>query len=95
MSPAGRPEIGQPINVRLGEELLAKVDAFAEVYEISRAEAIRRMLTSPQIGLTKIEREAAEDRLSADGMATLRRPAQVIVAKVIDAINHERASADQ
>lgn len=92
MSPGGRPEIGQPINIRLGDELLAKVDAFAETYEISRAEAIRRMLMSPQIELTQFEREAAEDRISADGIATIRRPARAIVAAVVGAINHERAS---
>jgi metal-responsive CopG/Arc/MetJ family transcriptional regulator len=92
MAPAGRPEIGQPINIRLGDELLAKVDAFADTYDISRAEAIRRMLTSPQIELTQFEREAAEDRISADGIATVRRPARAIIAAVVEAINHERAS---
>jgi metal-responsive CopG/Arc/MetJ family transcriptional regulator len=92
MTPVGRPEIGQPINIRLGDALLAKVDGFAETYGISRAEAIRRILASPQIELTQIEREAAEDRISADGIATLKRPARAIVAAVVDAINHERAS---
>lgn len=44
MSPAGRPEIGQPINIRVGDELLARVDEFAHGEELSRAEAIRRLL---------------------------------------------------
>jgi predicted DNA binding CopG/RHH family protein len=44
MSPAGRPEIGQPINVRLGDELLVAVDAKAERLGISRAEMIRTIL---------------------------------------------------
>lgn len=41
MTPAGRPEIGQPINIRLGNDLLAKVDAYAAAASISRAEAVR------------------------------------------------------
>lgn len=44
MSPAGRPEIGQPVNIRLGDELLAKVDAYAAKKGTSRAEAIRQMV---------------------------------------------------
>ena len=44
MSPVGRPEIGQPINIRLGNDLLSRVDAFAEHEHINRAEAIRRLV---------------------------------------------------
>lgn len=44
MSPAGRPEIGQPVNIRLGNELLSRVDAFAAREQISRAEAIRHLV---------------------------------------------------
>ena len=44
MSPAGRPEIGQPINVRLGDELLAAVDAKAQRLGTSRADMIRMIL---------------------------------------------------
>lgn len=44
MSPAGRPEIGQPINVRLGDELLAAIDAKAARAGMSRAETIRMLL---------------------------------------------------
>lgn len=44
MSPAGRPEIGQPINVRLGNELLAAIDAKANRLGMSRAELIRMLL---------------------------------------------------
>jgi hypothetical protein len=44
MSPAGRPEIGQPINIRLGDELLDAVDNYAADHEVSRAEAIRILL---------------------------------------------------
>jgi metal-responsive CopG/Arc/MetJ family transcriptional regulator len=44
MSPAGRPEIGAPINIRLGDELLAAVDAVAEQRGTSRAEVIRTIL---------------------------------------------------
>jgi metal-responsive CopG/Arc/MetJ family transcriptional regulator len=46
VSPAGRPEIGQPINVRLGDELLAAVDADAQQQGTSRAETIREILAS-------------------------------------------------
>lgn len=45
MSPAGRPEIGQPINIRLGDDLLAAVDAKADRLDCSRAETIRLLLT--------------------------------------------------
>ena len=44
MTPVGRPEIGQPINIRLGDELLAHVDAKARRQGISRAELIRMIL---------------------------------------------------
>lgn len=44
MSPAGRPEIGQPINIRLGDDLLAAVDNYAADCGVSRAEAIRELV---------------------------------------------------
>jgi len=44
MSPAGRPEIGQPINIRLGDERLALVDDYAAYNGWSRAEAIRFLI---------------------------------------------------
>jgi predicted transcriptional regulator len=44
MSPAGRPEIGAPINIRLGDDLLAAVDAIAEQRGTSRAVLIRTIL---------------------------------------------------
>jgi metal-responsive CopG/Arc/MetJ family transcriptional regulator len=44
MTPAGRPEIGQPINIRLGEALLARVDRYAQAETVSRAEAIRQLI---------------------------------------------------
>lgn len=42
MTPAGRPEIGKPINIRLPDDLLADVDAYAARLDMSRAEVIRR-----------------------------------------------------
>lgn len=42
MTPAGRPHVGTPINIRLGDELLREVDAYAKRFDISRAEVIRR-----------------------------------------------------
>lgn len=44
MSPAGRPEVGKPINIRLGDELLADLDAYAAIEGINRAEAVRRFV---------------------------------------------------
>jgi predicted DNA binding CopG/RHH family protein len=44
VSPAGRPEIGQPINIRLGDDLLAAIDAKADRLGVSRAETIRMLL---------------------------------------------------
>ncbi|AEL98237.1 transcriptional repressor [Mycobacterium phage BigNuz] len=41
---AGRPEVGRPVNVRLGDELLADVDEYAAAEGIARAEAIRHLL---------------------------------------------------
>jgi hypothetical protein len=51
MSPMGRPEIGQPVNTRLGSDLLGRVDAFAERERVSRAEAMRRLVAA---GLKKL-----------------------------------------
>lgn len=44
MTPAGRPEIGTPVNVRLGADLLAQVDQYAAAESVSRAEAIRQLV---------------------------------------------------
>lgn len=44
MSPVGRPEIGQPVNIRFGNDLLAQVDRYAEKESISRAEAVRELV---------------------------------------------------
>jgi hypothetical protein len=47
----GRPTIGEPINIRLGD-LLGRVDAFATAAGQTRAEAIRELVTA---GLTHLE----------------------------------------
>jgi hypothetical protein len=47
----GRPAIGEPINVRLGN-LLGRVDAFAADSGVSRADAIRELVMN---GLIKLE----------------------------------------
>jgi metal-responsive CopG/Arc/MetJ family transcriptional regulator len=44
MSPAGRPGIGQAINIRLPDDLLVDADAYAKRFDMSRAEVIRRAL---------------------------------------------------
>jgi Ribbon-helix-helix protein, copG family len=41
----GRPVVGDAINVRLGDELLGRVDALSAGTGISRAEAIRSLVT--------------------------------------------------
>ena len=48
MTPVGRPEIGTPINIRLGDKLLAQVDAFAESgpIKVSRASAVRSLIAA-------------------------------------------------
>lgn len=46
MSPAGRPEVGTPINVRLGDQLLADIDARAHNLGVSRASLIRSSLAA-------------------------------------------------
>lgn len=44
MTPMGRPVVGAPVNVRLGDDLLTKVDNYAAAEGISRAEAIRQLV---------------------------------------------------
>jgi metal-responsive CopG/Arc/MetJ family transcriptional regulator len=51
VTPAGRPAVGAPINIRLGSDLLSRVDAFAAREEIARAEAIRQLVAA---GLKKL-----------------------------------------
>lgn len=58
MSPGGRPHVGTPINIRLGDELLSRVDAFAAREQIKRAEAIRRLVTA---GLKHLHCDIAGD----------------------------------
>lgn len=40
----GRPEVGGPVTVRLGDELLTEVDDYAGARNVSRADAIRDLL---------------------------------------------------
>lgn len=42
MSPAGRPSVGTPINIRLPDDLIVAADAYAKRFDISRAEVIRK-----------------------------------------------------
>lgn len=57
MSPAGRPEVGTPINVRLGV-LQGYVDDYAKAHSVSRAHALRSIV------------EAAFDNLDIDMIAS-------------------------
>lgn len=45
----GRPEIGAPVHVRLGD-LLGKVDEYAGAQGVSRAEAVRRLVETGLAG---------------------------------------------
>ena len=42
----GRPEIGPPVLIRFGDDLLARVDAYATEHDIKRAEAVRRLVAA-------------------------------------------------
>lgn len=42
----GRPEIGSPVQVRLGTDLLERVDSWASERGVKRAEAIRRLVAA-------------------------------------------------
>jgi predicted DNA binding CopG/RHH family protein len=50
MSPAGRPEIGKPITVRLPDDLVAAIDAKANRLGMPRAEVIRMLLADRLAG---------------------------------------------
>lgn len=50
---AGRPEVGRPVNIRLGDELLDRVDSYAEAEGLKRAEAVRQLV---QRGLGRVKR---------------------------------------
>ncbi len=41
----GRPEVGEPIHLRLTPELKARVDQYASTNGLTRAEAVRQLLT--------------------------------------------------
>jgi hypothetical protein len=54
----GRPEIGTPVQVRLGD-LLPAVDAYAAECGIKRAEAVRRLVAARLATLDRIDAGAA------------------------------------
>lgn len=66
MSPAGRPEIGQPINIRLGDELLAAVDAKAARLGASRAKVIRTILADVLAGDRSFQTDMAANESRFD-----------------------------
>ena len=41
----GRPKVGRPINIRLGADLLARVDEIACARKASRSQTIRSLLS--------------------------------------------------
>jgi len=47
---AGRPEVGGPVVVRLGADLLADVDNYAGARNVSRASAIRTLISAALAG---------------------------------------------
>ena len=94
-SNAGRPEIGPATNVRLGEELTAKVDAARRDYE-SRAAAIRRLLAEAvdPVVVQRSERtyEVPNFRLAvyARGLAAPHHAEEMIDCTLDDAIERAR-----
>lgn len=59
----GRPAVGEPINVRLGDELLARVDEAAAAANVSRAEHLRTVVAA---GLTRMYLDGDTGRSDAD-----------------------------
>ncbi|MUL61064.1 hypothetical protein B5P44_00500 [Mycobacterium sp. CBMA 213] len=57
----GRPEVGKPINVRLGD-LLADVDDYAADNDLSRAEAIRSLIAIAVGSIKEARQKASADR---------------------------------
>jgi metal-responsive CopG/Arc/MetJ family transcriptional regulator len=45
----GRPSTGTPVHIRLPDELLARIDRWADEQGLTRAEAIRRLLSRVRI----------------------------------------------
>lgn len=67
----GRPAIGDPIKIRLGDDLQAAVDQWADSHGVARAAAIRQLITAglaaPVDELARLFPEfAAEDRWERD-----------------------------
>jgi hypothetical protein len=56
----GRPEIGRPVQIRFPEWLLASVDRWADAHDMTRAEAMRKLVLAGKEALDKAE---AIDRL--------------------------------
>lgn len=46
MTPAGRPPVGIPIHIRIGDQMLADIDARAHSMGITRASLIRKCLAA-------------------------------------------------
>jgi hypothetical protein len=53
----GRPPVGSPIHIRLGAELVKRIDNEAEFFGESRARTIRRLLN---LALERLELERLE-----------------------------------
>lgn len=60
MTPAGRPEIGTPVNVRLGL-LTGYVDTYAKAHSVSRARALRAIV---EAAFDKLDDDTISDYLS-------------------------------
>lgn len=64
----GRPEVGKPVNVRLGDELLAQVDIFASADDLSRAEAVRQLVAAGLSCLHSADHPVNASRLTPEGI---------------------------
>lgn len=47
----GRPEIGRPVQIRLPEWLLDTIDRYADAHDLSRAEAMRKLIIAGHLAL--------------------------------------------
>jgi hypothetical protein len=65
----GRPVIGTPVNIRLGDDLLAMVDTYAAQRSISRAEAIRRLTQDAVTRARTAEYAPLPPQVTKDGYA--------------------------
>lgn len=58
---AGRPEVGGPVTVRLGDDLLTDLDNYAGAHNLSRANAIRDLIKTALTDVHSVSELAASN----------------------------------